>query len=151
MIASRATSNSLFIFSLFEESTRTLASHTATVNKARHHCPRDLDFLLPKAVGRRFQRISKVVYSRLAGIRLDGIARGRGQIWGQLVEGEPSDLLRFVWLAIPGFAADDAAEKGWRYPVLAFAGQAVIGDTEKTLDNNFDTGFFMRFADCAFF
>ena len=83
------------------------------------------------------------------GIRLDGVARGHGQIWRQLVERKPADLARLAWLAVPCFAAQNAAEECGRHPVLAFIGQAVIGDAEEAVDDNFDAGFFTRFADRA--
>src|SRR5260370_33965278 len=95
MIARRATSNSLFIFPSSKDQPGPWASHTATVNKPRHHCPRDLDFLLPKAVGRRFRRISKAVYSRLAGIYLGGLWRGPWQVLGEIVGREPAERFAF--------------------------------------------------------
>ena len=38
------------------------------------------------------------------GVGVDGVARGHGEIWRQLIEAEPADLVRFSWLIVYGFA-----------------------------------------------
>ena len=56
-----------------------------------------------------------------------------------------------MWLAIARLTAGDAAEERRRNPVLIFAGQAMIGDAQKTLKDNFDAGFLVRFPNRALF
>lgn len=62
---------------------------------------------------------------------------------------EPADLLGFVGLAVGGFAAEDSAQVRRRDPVLAFRGEAMIGDAEEALDGNLDANLFKRLANRA--
>ena len=62
---------------------------------------------------------------------------------------EPADLLGFVGLAVGGFAAEDSAQVRRRDPVLAFRGEAMIGDAEQALDSDLDANLFERLANRA--
>ena len=82
-------------------------------------------------------------------ICLDAVASGHGEVGRQLVEIEPSNLVRFGWLAVGCFAGQNLAQVRRRDPVLVFAGEAVVGDAKQGTNRDFDADFFARFADGA--
>jgi len=84
-------------------------------------------------------------------IGVDGIASGDGEVWGQVVDGEPADFLRFLRLTIPGVAARHARQISGRNPVLAFAGQEMIGDAQERINRDGGADFFQRLADGTVF
>jgi hypothetical protein len=86
---------------------------------------------------------------KLAVVGGDGVTGRHGEIAGKLVEREPADLAGFARLTIFGAAAGYAAQISRRDPVLAFLGQEVVGDAEKSLDGDSEADFLESFADCA--
>ena len=86
---------------------------------------------------------------KLAGVGVDGVAGGHGEIRGELIEGEPADLAGFSRFTIFGAAVGYAAQVGRGDPVLAFLGQEVVGDAEKAFDADREADFFESFAEGA--
>jgi hypothetical protein len=85
----------------------------------------------------------------LAIVGSDCVSGGHGEIRRESIEREPGDFTSFARFAILGAAAGDTAEIGGRNPVLVFQRQDVVGDTEETLDGDFDADFLAGFAECA--
>jgi hypothetical protein len=86
---------------------------------------------------------------KLAGVGVDGVAGGHGEIRGELIEGEPADLAGFSRFTIFGAAVGYAAQVGRGDPVLAFLGQEVVGDAQKGFDGDGEADFFESFAESA--
>jgi len=86
----------------------------------------------------------------LAGVGVDGIAGGNGEIRGELIERKPADFAGLPRFAVLGAASSYAAPIRWGNPMLAFLRQEMVGNAKKTLDGDIDTHFLTSFAKCAF-
>jgi hypothetical protein len=86
----------------------------------------------------------------LAGVGVDGIAGGNGEIRRELIEWKPSDFAGLPRFAVFGAAAGYAAQICRGNPVLAFLGQEVVCNAKKTFDGDIDTYFLASLAECAF-
>jgi hypothetical protein len=85
----------------------------------------------------------------LAGVGVDGIAGGNGEIRGELIEWKPADFAGLPRFAVLGAATRYAAPVRWGNPMLAFLRQEMIGYAKKAFDRDSYTYFFESFADGA--
>jgi hypothetical protein len=86
----------------------------------------------------------------LAGVGVNGIAGGNGEIRGELIERKPADFAGLPRFAVLGAASSYAAPIRWGNPMLAFLRQEMVGNAKKTLDGDIDAHFLTSFAKCAF-
>jgi len=57
-----------------------------------------------------------------------------GWVGREFVDGKPADFLSFLGLAVARVAARDMRQKGGRDPMLALAGQEMIGYAQERVD-----------------